>query len=141
MRRHEKKMIAAVLVLLLTGGLLFHDGLVRLYVRMDRGTLDAFALEALEECADECLSTRWGIWDVTVWKQGAMVEFHTQQGPAFGGVEKGFYYSGSDTPNSFQATGYPMAEEGAGWSWKDPYGSHGYTQRIRPCWFWYEAVL
>jgi len=141
MRNHRGKMIAAMLVLLLTSGFVLRDNFVQLYMRMNSDALENFALSALADCKGELLSTHYGSWDAMAWKQAGIVEFSTQRSPAFGGIEKGFYYSRNDTPISFQAAGYPLTEDGAGWSWEDPYGNHGYTEQIRPHWFWYKAVL
>jgi len=132
---------AAIAAILLLAGFVLRDNFVRLYVRLNSGALEDFALSALTDCEGEHLSTRYGPWDAAAWRQAGAVEFYTQQSPAFGGIEKGFYYSGDDTPISFQASGFPLTEDGAGWSWEDPYGNHGYTERILPHWFWYEAVL
>ena len=140
-RKHKRKIITGVLFLLLASSFVFYDELVRLYVRLNSSLLEDFALASLEDCEEEFLLTRYGLWDVTVWKQAGVVEFHTRQSTAFGGIEKGFCYSKADTPISFQATNYPLATDGAGWTWADLYGNHGYTERIRPRWFWYEAVL
>ena len=140
MRKYRKAVIAAVLALLLTGGFLLQDSLVRLYVLLNDSSLDRFAQDALAGVEDQ-ISTQYGRWDTAVWKENGIVEFCTQRSFAFGGIEKGFYYSKDDTPISFQATGYPLVEDGGGWTWTDPTGNHGYTKRIRPCWFWYEAVL
>ena len=138
MRKHRKTITAAVLALLLV--LLFQDGFVRLYVLLNGGSLDRFARDALA-CPEDHTAERYGLWDTAAWKETGAVEFYTRRSFAFGGIEKGFYYSENDVPISFQAAGYPLVEDGAGWTWMDPYGNHGYTERIRPHWFWYEAVL
>lgn len=140
MKKHRRKLIAAALALLLIAGFVFQDYFVRLYVYLNDGSLDHYAWDSLV-CTEGHLSVRYGPWDTAVWREAGIVEFYTRRSPAFGGVEKGFYYSKSDTPVSFQAAGYPLMEDGAGWSWADPYGNHGYTRRIRPHWFWFEAVL
>lgn len=139
MRKHMKKLIAAALALLLIGGFLFRDNFVRLYVYLSDGSLDHYAWDSLV-CAEDHMSARYGPWDTAVWREAGVVEFYTQRSFAFGGIEKGFYYSKSDTPASFQAGDYPLVEDGAGWTW-EANGNHGYTLRIRPHWFWFEAVL
>lgn len=121
------KIIAAALALLLAGGLALQDQLAQAYVLRNSGALEEFALASLEGAPP---SNRYGPWDVTVWQASGIVEFSTRRSAAFGGVEKGFYYSRSDTPNSFQATDYPLTEDGGGWRWTDPWGNHGTTEHI-----------
>lgn len=135
----KRRILAAALILLVVCAFALRDSFVRLYVRLNSGALEDFALAALEDGAGKRLS--YGPWDAAAWQQAGVVEFYTRRSFAFGGVEKGFYYSKGDTPVSFQAAGYPLTEDGSLWRWADPYGNHGTTERILPCWFWYEAVL
>lgn len=140
MKKHGGMAIAAALIVLLVSGFAFRDSFVRLYVRLNSGALEAFALASLADCGDECLSGRYGPWNTTAWKRAAAVEFYVQQSFAFGGVEKGFYYSKGDTPISFNAVDTPLVEADGGWRW-EAWGNHGTTRRILPHWFWYEAAL
>lgn len=140
MGKHSGTIIAAVLVLLLVCGFALQDSFVRLYVRLGSRTLEDFALASLEDCEGELQSSRCGPWSTTAWKQAGAVEFYVRRSFAFGGVEKGFYYSKDDTPISFNAVDTPLVEEDGGWRW-EAYGNHGTTRRILPRWFWYEAVL
>lgn len=140
MRKRRGKIIAAALVLLLIGGFAFRDSIVRLYVRLNSGTLEEFALASLEGCGEEHLSAQYGPWNTTAWKRAEAVEFCVQQSFAFGGVEKGFYYAKDDAPISFNAVDTPLVEADGGWRW-EVHGNHGTTRRILPHWFWYEAVL
>ena len=136
-KKSARKIIAAVLVLILIGAF-FRDDLVKQYVRLNRDALERFAVATLAEDED---ALEYGTLETAAWKQAGVVEFYIRRSTAFGGQEKGFYYSDADEPVSFQAGGYPLTETGAGWSWTDPGGNHGYTERILPHWFWYEAVL
>ena len=140
MRKHGGMIIAAVLILLLACAFALRDNFVRLYVRLNSGALEEFALASLEDCRKDPLSARYGPWNTTAWKRAEAVEFYVQQSFAFGGVEKGFYYSKNDAPISFNAVDTPLVEAEIGWRW-EAYGNHGTTYRILPCWFWYEAVL
>lgn len=140
MRKHMKKIIAAALVLLLVGGFVYRDGLIRMYVRLNNGALEDFALTLLENRREQVRFDRYGPWDATAWEKKDVVEFYVQRSFAFGGVEKGFYYSADDNPVSFHAVTTPLVETDGRWRWEEG-GNHGYTLRIRPRWFWFEAVL
>lgn len=139
MKKHRGKILLVLLLLLLVGSFTLQDTAARLYVRFRSGDLEAFAQSALAEAG--AAPDHYGPWPVSVWPEARIVEFHTQRSAAFGGVEKGFYYSAADTPASFQATGYQMSPGEGGWTWADPYGNHGWTERVLPGWFWFEAVL
>ena len=139
MKKHWRKILLALLLLLLIGSFTLQDPAARLYIRLNTASLEAFAQEALSDGAAQ--TAQYGPWRVSVWHGAGIVEFHIRQSPASGGVEKGFYYSAAGTPASFQATGYPLRVSGGGWIWEDPYGNHGYTERIQANWFWYDAVI
>lgn len=142
MRMHRGKILMAAVVLVLAAVFVLEDSAVRLYVRVNHEALEAFASAALADSGEEGKSLRYGPWAVTCWREAGMVEFHLRRGAAFGGEEKGFYYSAGDVPDSFQGTGYPLTEERGGvWRWEDPWGNHGETERILPRWFWFRAVL
>lgn len=139
MRQHRGMLLSGLIVLLVIGGLAFRSAAPWLYVSAHGAEAEAFACAALAEgtpTPDRC-----GPWPVSVWREAGVVEFHTRRSTAFGGIEKGFYYSAADAPVSFQATGYSLTLKGGGWSWSDPYGNHGRTGRIAPHWFWFEAVF
>lgn len=141
MGKHRWKLLGAALLAALIIGFALRDSFLREYVRLRSDALEAFAQSALADCGGEDLSLRYGSWPVSVWAQAGMVEFHTRQSAAFGGIERGFYYSRDDVPGTFQGGGYPLRAEDGGWRWEDPYGNHGETWRILPHWFWYKAVL
>ncbi|MDE7055320.1 MAG: hypothetical protein K2O84_11005 [Oscillospiraceae bacterium] len=138
MKRHRGKIVLVLLLLALVGSFTLRDAAARAYLRLNSQKMEEFAREAL---VGETEADHYGPWRVSVWREKKIVEFHTWQSPATGGNERGFYYSANNTPVSFQATGYPLATDGAGWRWADPYGNYGYTERILANWFWFDAVL
>lgn len=138
MKKHWGKILLVLLLLVLVGSFTLQDTAARMYLRLNSREMEEFARALLSGEAED---SHYGPWRVSVWREKKIVEFHTRQSPATGGNERGFYYSANDTPVSFQASGYPLTVDGAGWNWEDPYGNHGFTERILNNWFWFEAVL
>lgn len=57
----------------------------------------------------------------------------------FGAPYCGCYYSPDDVPRSFQ-NAYPLVQANAdAWTWSDAGGNHGLTEKIKDCWYYYEA--
>lgn len=51
----------------------------------------------------------------------------------------GFYYSPDDVPLAFQNTDLPLAEADGGWQWRGEGDNRGFTRRLSPCWYYFEA--
>ncbi len=51
----------------------------------------------------------------------------------------GFYYSLDDVPLAFQNADLPLAEADGGWQWRGEGGKRGFTRRLSPCWYYFEA--
>jgi hypothetical protein len=87
-----------------------------------------------------------GIKDISVEKNGC-IGFYCG-GDGFGPATSyyGFYYSPSDTPYDMEHMTYGSAllKEGKGWAWEEIRGDRKgdnayYTERICPCFFYYES--
>ena len=51
----------------------------------------------------------------------------------------GFYYSPDDVPLAFQNAAVPLEAAGRGWSWRAEGDNHGFTRRLSPRWYYFEA--
>lgn len=51
----------------------------------------------------------------------------------------GAYYSPDDVPLAFQNTAVPLEETGNGWVWQAEGDNHGFTRRLSPGWYYFEA--
>ena len=51
----------------------------------------------------------------------------------------GFYYSPDDVPLAFQNTAVSLEETAEGWTWRAEGDNHGFTRRLSPCWYYFEA--
>ena len=142
MRKIRSKILIATVILILIVSFVLWDAGLQLFVKVNHASLEKFstdALNVLDNSESDYESLQYGIWRVSCWKEAGMIEFHTQSSTAFGGTEKGFYYSSSGEPIAFNATNMPFVESGDGWRWDDPYGNWGYTEEIAAHWFWFEA--
>ena len=127
MRKIRGKILIGIILVLIVS-FIFKDTGLRLFVRINHTSLEKFstdALNSLDNSETDYEGLRYGIWRVGCWKEAGMVEFHTQSSTAFGGTEKGFYYSSSGEPIAFNATNMPFVESGDGWRWADQYGNWG----------------
>ena len=53
----------------------------------------------------------------------------------------GFYYSPDDVPLAFQNTAVPLEETAEGWTWRAGDSNHGFTRRLAPGWYYFEAYF
>lgn len=51
----------------------------------------------------------------------------------------GFLYSPDDVPLAFQNASLPLTEAKGGWQWRGEGDHHGFTRRLFPCWYYFEA--
>ena len=51
----------------------------------------------------------------------------------------GFYYSPDDVPLAFQNVPVPLEETSTGWQWQAEGDDHGFTCRLSPHWYYFEA--
>lgn len=51
----------------------------------------------------------------------------------------GFYYSPDDVPLAFQNNPVPLRETSNGWQWQGEGDNHGFTRRLSPRWYYFEA--
>lgn len=51
----------------------------------------------------------------------------------------GFYYSPDDVPLAFQNAALPLTENGDDWQWQGEGDNHGFTRRLSPRWYYFEA--
>ncbi len=51
----------------------------------------------------------------------------------------GCYYSFNDVPLAFQNFETELVEKDGGWSWYTEGDNHGFTQRLAPNWYYFEA--
>lgn len=51
----------------------------------------------------------------------------------------GFYYSPDDVPLAFQNNPVPLGETSNGWQWQGEGDNHGFTRRLSPRWYYFEA--
>ena len=54
---------------------------------------------------------------------------------------RGFYYSPEDRPVGFQGANVELVATEGGWSWQDEGNNRGFTRKILPGWYYYEAWL
>ena len=87
-----------------------------------------------------------GIKDVWTLDNGCIVFYCGGEGFGPATSYYGFYYSPDDTPFDIEAMtgGDPLVEEGNGWGWHECQNSRKgdnayYTERICPCFFYYES--
>lgn len=67
--------------------------------------------------------------------QHPMVEYILFTGSGY----HGFYYSPDDVPLAFQNASLPLTEAKGGWQWHGEGDNHGFTRRLSPCWYYFEA--
>lgn len=131
------KLIAGCALGLILFGFLNYNALVKAYVHLRQDHLIAYCEELLTSGDG---STTYGLWDVHIYPEDGMVEFHTGGGGM--GPEtsyEGFYYSANDAHIPFQGADLPMdIYEGTGY-WTDGTDNHGTTQRFWKCFYWFEA--
>ena len=53
----------------------------------------------------------------------------------------GFYYSPDDVPLAFQNTAVPLEETADGWTWRAEGDNRGFTRRLAPGWYYFEAYF
>lgn len=85
---------------------------------------------------DQLLSYDSDIPAVNVWPgPHPMVEYLLFTGSGY----CGFYYSPDDVPLSFQNGVLPLAETDGGWEWHGEGDNRGFTSRLSPRWYFFEA--
>lgn len=136
--KRKKRVIVSILLLFIVA-IAFWDTGVKMFIRANRLSLENFAITSLESASSEHTRVRYGIWDAVCWKNENVVEFYTGNiGIAPSSHVKGFYYSANDIPVAFNVVEVSLIADESGWHW-EKLGNYGKTERIIPCWFWYEA--
>ena len=84
-----------------------------------------------------------GVQSVNVWgNEEPIVEFLTGSfGITPASTYRGFYYSVSGKPVSFQAGNEPLIPVKNGWEWKGRGDNGGFTQHIEGNWYSFEAYF
>lgn len=139
--RKKKAVIVSVLLLLVVLGLIFQDSLIRAYVSLCSGSLEAYAEQMLEN--SEKTSGRYGLWKATSYPAESMVEFRTGGfGLAPSSTYKGFYYAADNVHKPFSAAysdALSMVIDGDHAVWTDGTDNNGTSVRIAENWFWFRA--
>ena len=135
-----KKLLAAILALVLVLLFCFYNPMIRTYIGLRQTHLTAFAEHMLE--GDE-ISGRYGFWKVRADAEAGMVEFRTGGwGLVPGSTYEGFYYSREDVHLPFQGNTDLTMEPREGYAiWDDGYGNWGKSWRIFDNWYWYQAYF
>lgn len=131
------KLIAGCSIGLILFVFINYNAMIKAYVHLRQDHLITYC-EALLASGDD--HTTYGLWDVHIYPEKGMVEFHTG-GSGIGSETsyEGFYYSaedehipifGADMPKEiYEDTGY----------WTDGTDNHGTTQRFQKFFYWFEA--
>lgn len=134
--------ILAVLLVLICGVFAFCNWYTRPEQIFQRNKTELEAVIS-DYCTSKTLS--WselpGVQSVNVWgNEEPIVQFLTGGfGIAPASTYRGFYYSVSGKPASFQAGNEPLIPVKTGWEWNGRGDNGGFTQHIEGNWYSFEA--
>lgn len=133
------KTVAAAIACLLVLCVVCYSSLVQIYVKAFHWHLEAYAQALLDE-STEISSDQYGFWEVSVYPEDNMVEFHTGgSGLVPNSTYEGFYYSADNRHVPFQGADVDMDVNVDSARWTDGTDNHGTSSRLRENWFWFEA--
>ena len=144
--RHRKpipisKLIAGCAIGLTLFVLLNYNAIIKAYVHLRQDHLITYCQKLLNSGEE---SATYGLWDVSVYPEEGMVEFHTG-GSGIGSETRyeGFYYSATDEHMPLFGADLPMdvyEPTGTGY-WTDGTDNHGSSQRFQKYFYWFEAYF